>query len=281
VLKGIAFMLGHGSMRSVGRLARFTAYVLCTLLLAACAVGPADTGDAVRRALAPTGKLRLGLISVPVHAIRDPYSGELRGVSHALGSELATRLGVAFVPILYPNPTAYLAGGRAGEWDIGSLALTPERQALFDFAQPHLEVEYGYLVSADKPFKSIAEVDRPGVRVALVASSASGQELAATLKNASVVHGRDLSQLIDLVMMGEADVIAAQKTNLYDIAPRVPGARVLEGRPGSENQALAIPKGRDPMGLAHVRAFVEDAKRRGLVQRAVERMGIRGVRVPP
>ena len=94
------------------------------------------------------------------------------------------------------------------------------------------------------------------------------------------MRGRDLSALIDLVMMGEADVIAAQKTNLYNVAFRIPGSRVLDGRPGSEEQALAIPKGRDPLALEYVREFVEDAKRRGLVQRAIDRAGIRGVVVP-
>jgi polar amino acid transport system substrate-binding protein len=94
------------------------------------------------------------------------------------------------------------------------------------------------------------------------------------------VRGRDLSALIELVEFDEADVIAAQKTNLYNIAPRLPGSRVLDGRPGSEEQALAIPKGRDPIGLAYVRGFVEDAKNRGLVQRAIGRVGIRGVAVP-
>lgn len=260
---------------------RLAASSLFTLLVAACAVPPSDTGEGVRRALAPTGKLRLGLISVPVHAIRHPYSGNLRGVSHDLGSELAARLGVTFEPIMYPNPTAYLAAGQAGEWDIGSIAVVPERQAFFDFAQPHLEVDYGYLVSAETRIGSVSEVDRPGVRVALVASSASGLALTKTLKHASVVLGRSLSELIDLVMMGEADVIAAQKTNLYNIAPRVPGSRVLDGRPGSEEQALATPKGRDPIGLAYIREFVETAKNQGLVQRAIDRAGIRGVRVSP
>src|SRR5688572_11456712 len=100
---------------------RFAASSLFMLLVAACAVAPSDPGEGVRRALAPAGKLRVGLISVPVHAIRDPYSGELKGVSHDLGSELAARLGVPFEPIMYPNPTACLAAGQAGEWDVGSL----------------------------------------------------------------------------------------------------------------------------------------------------------------
>jgi polar amino acid transport system substrate-binding protein len=259
---------------------RLSARWLPAILVAACAVAPSDPGDAVRSALAPTGKLRVGLISVPVHSIKDPYSGELRGVSHDLGRELAARLGVPFEPIVYPNPSAYVAAGQAGMWDIGSLGVTPERQALFDLVQPHLEVDYGYLVPADSRIASIGEADRPGVRVALVERSASDQALSSHLKQAAIVRGRDLSALIDLVTMGEADVIAAQKTNLYNIAFRIPGSRVLDGRPGSEEQALGIPKGRDPLASAYVRQFVEDAKNRGLVQRAVDRAGIRGVVVP-
>lgn len=259
---------------------RSAAIALLALLVSACVVGPADPGESVRRALAPTGKLRVGLISVPVHSIRDPYSGELRGVSHDLGRELASRLGVPFEPIVYPNPAAYVAAGQAGQWDVGSLGVATERLALFDLAQPHLEVDYGYLVPGDSRIASVSEADRPGVRVALVARSASDLALTSQLERAAIVRGRDLSALIDLVMMGDADVIAAQKTNLYNIAPRLPGSRVLEGRPGSEQQALGIPKGRDPSALAYVREFVEDAKGIGLVQQAIDRAGIRGVVVP-
>jgi polar amino acid transport system substrate-binding protein len=254
---------------------------LLTLFVAGCAVTPPGADTGVRRALAPTGSLRVGLISVPVHAVRDPYSGELRGVSHDLGRELAARLGLPFEPIIYPNPTAYVAAGQAGGWDIGSVGLAPERDALFDVAQPHLEVDYGYLVSAEARIASISEVDRAGVRVALVERSASDLALTKELKHASVVRGRDLSALIELVVLGEADVIAAQKTNLFNIAPRVPGSRVLDGRPASEEQALAIPKGRDAAALAFVREFVREAKSDGLVQRAIDRASIRGVRVPP
>lgn len=235
---------------------------LIALLVSACAAVPADTG--ARKVLCPTGKLRVGLISVPVHAIRDPYSGELRGISHDLGRALAARLGVPFEPIMYPNPATYVAAGQAGEWDVGSLALVPERQASFDFAQPHLEVDYGYLVAAGTGIASISGVDRPGVRVALVERSASEVALTKVLKHASVVRGRDLSA----------------KTNLYNIELRVPGSRVLEERPGSEEQALAIPKGRNAVGLEYIRRFVQEAKQQGAVQRAIDRVGVRGVRVP-
>jgi polar amino acid transport system substrate-binding protein len=205
----------------------------------------------------------------------------LKGVSHDLGRELAARLGVPFEPIVYPNPAAYVAAGQAGAWDIGSLGVAPEREALFDFAQPHLEVDYGYLVPPDSRIASVSQTDRPSVRVGLVARSSSELTLTKGLTQASIVRGRDLSELIDLVMLGEVDVIAAQKTNLYNIAPRIPGSRVLDGRPGIEEQALAIPKGRDPLALAYLREFVRDAKSQGLVQQAIDRVGVRGVVVAP
>jgi polar amino acid transport system substrate-binding protein len=249
------------------------------LVLGACGSVPAEF--AARRALAPTGTLRLGLISVPIHAIRDPYTGNLRGVSHNLGRELAARLNVPLKPIMYPNPTAYLEAGQTGEWDIGSQPVIPERMNFFDIAQPHLRVDYGWLVAAGTSIADVAEVDRPNVRVALVALSASESVLASNLKNASLVRGRDLSALVELLLLGEADVIGAQKTNLYNIAPRLPGSRVLEGSPGVEEQALAVPKGRDQAGLAFVRRFVEDAKRLRLVQVAIEQAGVRGVLPAP
>jgi polar amino acid transport system substrate-binding protein len=156
-----------------------------------------------------------------------------------------------------------------------------DRQTLFDFAPPHLKVDHGYLVAGDRAITTMAELDRPGVRVALVTSSASDLALSRLLRYATVMRGRDLAALIDLVLMGEADVIVAQKTNLHDIAPRLPGSRVLDGRPGSEEQAMAVPKGRAEAGLAYVRQFVQEAKREGLVQKAADRVGLKGVAVAP
>jgi polar amino acid transport system substrate-binding protein len=182
------------------RLARTSS--LLALLVAACAVSPADPGDAVRRALAPTGKLRVGLISVPVHSIKDPYSGELRGVSHDLGRELAARMRVPFEPIVYPNPTAYVAAGEAGQWDIGSLGVTPERQALFDLAQPHLDVDYGYLVPADTRITSISEADRPGVRVAVVERSASDFTCQPKIEMSPFLQDRDVPFWVRLGVVG-------------------------------------------------------------------------------
>jgi polar amino acid transport system substrate-binding protein len=63
---------------------------------------------------------------------------------------------------------------------------------------------------------------------------------------------------------------------------RVPeaAARVLDGRFMAVQQAVGMPRVRDA-GLAYLRGVVEDAKASGLVARAIERTGARGVSVAP
>ena len=74
---------------------------------------------------------------------------------------------------------------------------------------------------------------------------------------------------------GKVDVFAENKANLFAIADKLPGSRVLEGRFSVDKFALSLPKGREA-GIAYVRKFIEDVKVEGLVKSAMERAGVRG-----
>ena len=77
----------------------FATVVALSLLLAGCANIPPPPAE-VQRALAPSGKLRVGVyLGGPSSAVRDSNTGELKGVAHDLGKELARRLGVPFEPV--------------------------------------------------------------------------------------------------------------------------------------------------------------------------------------
>ena len=65
------------------------------------------------------------------------------------------------------------------------------------------------------------------------------------------------------------------KPILFELSSQLPGSRVLDGRPGIDPHAMAMPKGRD-LGGAYARKFVENAKSEGLVKAAIERVGMRG-----
>src|SRR4051794_26686434 len=56
---------------------------------------------------------------------------------------------------------------RAGAWDIAFLAIDPGRANDIAFTAPYVVIEGTYLVPADSPLRTIADVDREGVRVAV------------------------------------------------------------------------------------------------------------------
>jgi polar amino acid transport system substrate-binding protein len=55
---------------------------------------------------------------------------------------------------------------------------------------------------------------------------------------------------------------------------------VLQDRYGAYLLAMALPKGKAER-LAYISEFIEEAKASGLVQRAIELGGLRGVQVAP
>lgn len=256
---------------------RLLAAVLATAL-AACAGAP--THDA-KEALAPAGALRVAfLATTPIHATKDPVSGEFKGPAVDLGREMARRIGARFEPVAYSSFPPILAGAKSGEWDIAMMGTSEERAKLVDFTAPYMVVEFGYLVPASSPLATPAEVDRPGVRIATLEKSSPDAHLARTLRLATQVRFPTIDGMVQALRDGKVDAVFATKAAMLAQSPKVPGSRVLEGRSGGEDAAIAVPKGRPP-GTAYARQFVEDAKSGGLVKAAIERAGLRGVVVAP
>jgi polar amino acid transport system substrate-binding protein len=85
---------------------------------------------------------------------------------------------------------------------------------------------------------------------------------------------------LDLLRSGQVDAMASVRPLLLLYSDRMPGSRVLEGQYGTLDLAMAVRKGQ-PGWLAYVSDFVEEAKASGLVRRALERAGMRGVEVAP
>jgi len=263
------------------RLPHWLMTALLGLLLTGCAgLGTSPTTE-VRQALAPTGKLRVGLqLGSPHNVIRNSASGEMKGVGFDLGQELARRMRVPFEPVLYPSVGALLEGGKSGAWDVAFIGFSPARAKEWDFSALHLEIEFGYLVPGGSSISTMDDIDRPGIRVAVQEKSQPDIFLSRTLKQAVVVRAASLAGTLELLKSGKADAIFSIKPSLFEASSQLPGSRVLDGRPGVDPHAMAIPKGRD-LGVAYARKFIEDAKREGLVKAAIERAGMRGAVVAP
>ena len=251
------------------------------LVLTGCASMHTPPTLEMRQALAPTGKLRVALqLGTPHNVIRDSVSGEMKGVGFDLGKELARRIGVPFEPVLYSSVGDLLEAGKSGAWDVAFVGFSPARAKEWEFTALHLEIEFGYLIPGGSSISTMTDVDRPGIRVAVQEKSGPDAFFSSTLKNAVVIRASSNPGAMEALKSGRADVMASIKPTLFEMSNQLPGSRVLDGRPGIDPHAMAIPKGRG-LGAAYARQFIEEAKSEGLVKAAIERVGMRGAVVAP
>jgi polar amino acid transport system substrate-binding protein len=256
------------------------AIALAALAISSAASLCAASSQEEKQALAPTGKIRGAfLANNPIHATKDP-SGEFKGPAIDLGRELARRIAVPFEGVAYPSYPALVAGAKSGEWDIIFFGILPERMKDIDFSAPYAQIEGSYLVAKDSPISTISEVDRPGVRVAVLEKGAADTLLSVALKHATLIRTPTVNAAVEMFRSGNAEAVAALKTFLFPASEKVPGSRVLDGRTYVEDIGIGVPKGRD-VSAAYVRNFVNEAKANGLVKAVVEGAAQRGFVVAP
>ena len=247
---------------------------LALFLSAGLAAAQPAPSAAVRQVMAPTGKLRVALYTGTPTSVRSKT--DLRGVGYDLGQELAKRLGVPFEPVILANNVEVQAAMRAKTVDLAFAHATPERAVDMDFTQTHLPIELGYLAGPKTKIASMAEVDRPGVRVGVTVGSSSEPVLKAAFKNAKVVTTPTLDTGVAALTAGDLDLFATNKANLGAMQEKVPGSRLLAGKWGVELHAMAIPKGREA-ALPYAKAYIADAIASGRVKAAAARAGLKGM----
>jgi polar amino acid transport system substrate-binding protein len=230
-----------------------------------------------REILAPNGRLRVGAFpGSPLSMATDSTTGEIHGLSIDLGKELAKRLEVRFEQVNYQRIADVLEGMKAGDVDFTLSNATPARAIDVAFSQTLLSVELGYLIPSISSIVTIADLDKPGIRIGVTQGSTSQRTLPNILPNATVVPAQNSKRAIEMFERRELDVFATNKPTLFEMSGQMPGARVLDGRWGVEHIAIAIPKGREP-AMEYLRCFVEQVQTGGLLAQAVARAGLRGV----
>ena len=240
-----------------------------------------DITAAVRNDLAPTGKVRAGInYGNFILATKDKATGESRGVAVDLANDLARRLGVPVEIVAYDSVAAMGDAAPSGAWDIAFLGSDPAREKIMSFTAAYVELDATYLVPGASPLRNAAEVDRAGLRITAPARANYELYLQRNLKQAKLQSVANNDAALELMAAGQADALAGLTQGLLNMSGKLPGSRIVEGRFMAVQQSIAVPKGRDA-GLAYLRGVVEDAKASGLVARAVEKTGAKGVTVAP
>jgi polar amino acid transport system substrate-binding protein len=227
------------------------------------------------RELAPTGRLRGGIVLAPAKtgffAIKDAQGTPL-GVTVDLLHFLAAQTMLPLDMQLYDNSGQVTDAVASGACDVAFMPQDAARSARVAFGPPYLMIESTYLVPAGSAIHTIAEVNRPGVRVVAIANTTTMRSARRSSPNATVREVPSVDEMMRLARTGEADAIALSKDSFASLLPQLPGARVLAGNFQETGIAVAVPPGR-PRALALVTALVVEAKRNGAVRRALDAAG--------
>jgi polar amino acid transport system substrate-binding protein len=239
-----------------------------------------EISPTIRSELAPSGTLRVGLnMSNFLLTATDATTGKPRGVAADIGQELGRRLGVPVELVPFPSPGAVADAAKSGAWDVAFIGAEPQRANEIDFTAAYVEIEATYLVPPGSPIKAIADVDRPGVRIAISARSAYDLFLTRELKHAELVRERG-DAILKRFMSEKLDAMAGLRPGLMKDQQAFPGSRLLDGNFTAVQQACGAPKGR-PAGAKYLKEFIEDIKASGLVAKTIEKNSIRGLKVAP
>jgi polar amino acid transport system substrate-binding protein len=275
----------NNQLKDVAVKKNFRILVMVVALLLSAKVGDAQQVHDIRVAdLVKAGKVRRALF-LPQFTT-DPVTGELRGaaggvVMIALARALTARLGVEVVLVGHPTPLKATECLKADACDLAlGMGIEPTRETDVDFSSPFMELDFTYLIPAGSSIRSVADADRPGMRIAAVGNHASTLALSRILKHAELIYADTPDTSFDLLRAGHADALAQARPVLLDYSTQLSGSRVLQDRYGAYLLAMAVRKGKAER-LAYITEFIEHAKASGLVQQAIERAALRGVQVPP
>ena len=252
--------------------------VVAILLTGAGPTVAQKSPDARVSDLVQAGKIRIGLFSSQFS--KDAASGELRGVRPDMARALAARIGVQAVLLEYASPPQVIDCLKVTACDVVFLPKDARAASIGEFSFPFIQSEFTFLVPAGSPILRASDADKPGIRIAAVRGHASAAALSNVIKQAEVVWEGNEQAAFESLRTGGVHALASTRQSLHKVAKELPGSQVLADRYGAQFNRVVVPKERTAW-LAFANEFVEEAKRSGLVQRAIDREGTSSFEVAP
>ena len=230
----------------------------------------AQVSPDILKEFAPTGTLRAAINQGNTVLAQKGPNGEALGITVDLARELAKRLGLPIELITFDAAGKVFEALKRGIWDIAFLAVEPVRAAEIDFTAPYVLIEGTYMVPKASSLKTIEDVDKPGIRIAVATGSAYDLYLTRTIKHATLVRAPTGPAALDMFVRDKLEAAGGVKQPLVEFAAAHPSLQVMDGRFMAIQQAMGMPKGRSK-AHAYLRSFVEEMKALGFCADALKR----------
>jgi len=262
--------------KSIPRLAGAVASGL--LLALGLSLSPASPAGPMEDQIRKSGQLR-ACIWPDYYGVsfRNPRTGKLVGIDIELSAELAKDLGVRLVHVDSSFATL-IEDLKADRCDVAMFAvgITPARQQHLKFSQPYMRSDiYGVTTVSNRVIRSWADIDQPGVRVAVQAGTFMEPVMAAALKQAELVVVRPPQTREAELESGRVDVFMTDYPYSRRLLDNADWARLVSSPKPYHPipYAYAIKPG-DEAWLARLDAFVAAIKRDGRLAAAAKRAGL-------
>ena len=257
------------------------------LMLGAAALTsvPATAQPVQSRLIEITKSKKLPVCVYPLYyaiSFRDPKSNTLTGLDIDMAKELGKELG-ATVEFVESGFGTFIADLQANKCAIGMFALgvTTKRAQVVEFSKPYMHASvYGVARKGGK-VKSWADIDKPGVKVAVLLGSYIETYMKGYLKQATIVsiqppatRESELSaNRVDAILVDYPTVLRVKQE--FDWAVSVEPSQKLAPTP----VAYAIPQG-DQVWLNYVNQFIDITKMDGRLQSIAKKHQLDGSLAP-
>lgn len=208
---------------------------------------------------------------------RNPRTRQLVGIDVELSAQLGKdlRASVSLIDSSFPDLIEDLTSERC---DVAMFAIgvLPARQAALKFTQPYLQSDiYGITTRSNRSIKGWADIDQPGVQVAVQAGTFMEPVMAGALKQARMVVIKPPMTREAELEAGRVDVFMTDYPYSRRLLDNADWARLVA--PSAPFHVLpyayAVKPG-DEAWLQRVDEFVSRIKRDGRLQAAAQRNGL-------
>ena len=210
-------------------------------------------------------------LAYPPFEMTDP-SGKPTGVSVDLATDLAKSLGRAVVieNIAFDGLIPALKTGKV-DLVISSMTATAERAKSIDFSDPYIATGLCLLLKKDSSAQGIANLDKPGVKMAVKKGTTGHLYATGHLKKAEILVLDKESAAVLEVSQGKADAFIYDQMSVYQNWQRNQATtRAILEPFQKESWAVGIRQGNDEL-KAQVNAFIRKYREEGGFERLGDR----------
>jgi ABC-type amino acid transport substrate-binding protein len=257
---------------------RGPAFLASALVLAGLGAGTGAIAGPVADRVKSSGTVRV-CIWPDYYGItfRSPRTNELSGIDIDLSAEFAKTVGakLQYVDSSFAKLVDDLVQDRC-DISMHAVGITPQRQQSLRFSQPYMRSDvYGVTTRSNRAVREWADIDQPGVKVAVQAGTFMEPVMAASLKQAQLVVIRPPLAREQELEAGRVDVFMTDYPYSRRLLDNADWARlVAPPKPfHAIPYAYAVKPG-DEDWLRQVDAFVSQIKRDGRLDAAARRAGL-------